>query len=331
MRWDQAGSEAMRFARGVHDKYGATLDSPIDIFGIIRSAGIVLAFRPMSGKVSATLVREDGAAGIIINSNHPLSRQRYSAAHELGHYEFGHRSTIDCGEELDRSLGLDDQEKLAESFAAWFLMPYPLVLKTVHQIGLRSVSRAEDAYQIALRLGTSFGATVLQLRNQGLLNASVQQALAKIAPAKLKQSIPGVEPPDNLRNDIWHMDLRDNGREYFVRPGDRIVLDVPEIPTSGRLWTNETGDESALVLQQEGYDLGEPTLLAPGPADVVGGTVVKRFTFDLSDEPPLPAARIQLCNRTPWRDDPSAEQFLLQVKVARQHTGFDPSIFVVAG
>ena len=332
MRWDQAGSAAMRFARSIHDKYGASVDSPIDIFGIVRAAGIVLAFRPMSGKVSATLVREGKAAGIVVNSNHPLSRQRYSVAHELGHYEFGHKSTIDCGDALDRRDNLDDQEKLAESFAAWFLMPYPLVLGTVRRMGLKTVSRAEDVYQISLRLGASFEATALQLRNQQLLSAAAQRTLAKLAPATLKRSVYGVDAPSDLRSDLWHMGMPDNGKTYITRPGDRIVLDVPEVPTSGRLWTNETHDDLAISLRGETYDVVESDLLTEAVSDTAGSSIVKRFTFDLVNGPTQQAAAtIELLNKTPWRDDASAERFSLQIQIESQRTGFDQSIFAMAG
>jgi Zn-dependent peptidase ImmA (M78 family) len=329
MRWADASSKAMIFARSLHKKLNVPVASPIDIFDVVRSSGLVLAFRPMSSKVSATLVREGGIAGIIINANHPLSRQRFSAAHEFGHYEFGHKSVVDCGEDLFRhGLVLNDQEKLAESFAAWFLMPYPLVLSTVRQAGIMKVTTATEVYQISLRLGTSLSATAFQLRNQKFLSPEAFDEIASAIPAKIKRSLLPDDSLANTRNDVWMVDEHDNGREYIGRSGDRVVVALDEIPTSGRSWIQERQAGPMVVLRSDKYESTE----VEGDC-IAGGSVRRRFEFEIAGpEEGTERASLVLRNATPWREDPREQRHLsLAFQVEPPHVGFDPALFAVAG
>jgi Zn-dependent peptidase ImmA (M78 family) len=329
MRWADASSKAMIFARSLHNKYNVSVASPVDIFDVVRSAGLVLAFRPMSSKVSATLVREGGIAGIIINANHPLSRQRFSAAHEFGHYEFGHKSVIDCGEDLFRhGLVLNDQEKLAESFAAWFLMPYPLVLSTVRQLGIIKITTATEVYQISLRLGTSLSATAFQLRNQKFLSPEEFDEIASAIPAKIKRSLLPDDGLVNTRNDVWMVDEHDNGREYIGRSGDRVVVALDEIPTSGRSWIQESQADPTIVLRSDKYESSE----VAGDC-VAGGSVRRHFEFEISGpEEGTAHGCLVLRNATPWREDAGEQRHLsLTFQIEPPRVGFDQALFAMAG
>ena len=69
---------------------------------------------------------------------------RHTAGHELGHHVFGHGTVLD--ERVDPDAGilgapLPDEEKLAEAFAAWFLMPLPAVRSAMRRSGYRPAGR----------------------------------------------------------------------------------------------------------------------------------------------------------------------------------------------
>lgn len=55
---------------------------------------------------------------IVVGSQRPQGRRRFTCAHELGHHVFGHGTRLDQLEHSD-----NEEEYLADSFAAAFLMP----------------------------------------------------------------------------------------------------------------------------------------------------------------------------------------------------------------
>src|SRR5438876_2846538 len=65
----------------------------IDVFGAIDALGADLIFRPLDGLLGAYMPAP--SPGIIINTRRPLSVRRYTAAHELGHFEMHHEPSLD--------------------------------------------------------------------------------------------------------------------------------------------------------------------------------------------------------------------------------------------
>src|SRR5207245_1303257 len=71
----------------------------IDVFKIIEDERIWLMFQPL-GRLYGFFERVGTAAGIVVHSGHPLSLQRFTAAHEFGHYILGHYLSVDSEEKL---------------------------------------------------------------------------------------------------------------------------------------------------------------------------------------------------------------------------------------
>jgi len=95
MNWGEAHRIAMVAAAHAHSDLHIDSDRRIDVFRVIEAEGLVLGFQP-SPHLSGAYISEPGTkAGIFINANHPLARQRYSAAHELGHHLLGHGTSVD--------------------------------------------------------------------------------------------------------------------------------------------------------------------------------------------------------------------------------------------
>lgn len=98
----------------------------VDVFGLVESLGLWLAFFPLDGLLGAYL--PEGAGGILITTERSTPIQRYTAAHELGHWRLdgGHDAALDTESDV---LGRTDieRETLAQVFAGALLMPPPLV------------------------------------------------------------------------------------------------------------------------------------------------------------------------------------------------------------
>lgn len=107
--------------------------TPVPIDEIIRDIGLPLSHEPMADNISGYIERRDGSYRIVVNANHAKTRQRFTAAHELGHYIY-HRDLLGEGvgdNRAYRTEGTDRpnanirpiHERQANSFAANVLMP----------------------------------------------------------------------------------------------------------------------------------------------------------------------------------------------------------------
>lgn len=169
MNWREAHEEAMFVAADAHEELAIDTSREIDVFAAIEGLRLELLFRPLAGAAGLYVGPEaDRPGGILINSRHRRARQRYTGGHELGHHLMGHAPTL---EPEDRGAGaffeeeLPAEEKLAEAFAAWFLMPPELVDNVLEDLAMRRPTGPAEVYALALRLGTSFEATALHLAN----------------------------------------------------------------------------------------------------------------------------------------------------------------------
>ena|ERR1041385_5355960 len=69
----------------------------------------------------------------------------------------------------------------------------------------------------------------------------------------------------------YGIDETRNGGNIAVRPGDRIILRLSEVPTTGFRWRIEDIGEDAVALEREDFQLAE--------ASAVGGGGIKMFFF----------------------------------------------------
>lgn len=114
-----ASSDALRIA----ESRGLSM-RPVDVLGLASSIGIQIEYLPLPENTSGFLRRAGGHWLIGVNSMHHPNRQRFTIAHELGHY-FLHR---DHGDFVDQALfrkelQSDRREFEANSFASRLLMP----------------------------------------------------------------------------------------------------------------------------------------------------------------------------------------------------------------
>ncbi len=109
---------------------------PLNVRALIKSLGISLTFEPMENEKSGYIRRDDDGWIIGINSLHHPNRQRFTMAHELGHY-FLHRHDHNEIEDFimfrsnDDGYGKAGMEREANEFAAQLLMPKQSFQKAV--------------------------------------------------------------------------------------------------------------------------------------------------------------------------------------------------------
>jgi Domain of unknown function (DUF955)./Chagasin family peptidase inhibitor I42. len=284
--WADAHARAAVLASELHADLGISLDRPVDVFAAVRRSGIVLAFSPL-GRVSGLYLPGGLSPGILLHSGHPRTRQRYTAAHELGHHKFGHATEIDHDLESVQRADVDrwpDHEKEAEAFGAWFLMPRRLIRAGLADLGIASPKSPIDVYALSLWLGTSYTATARQLGTTRLATSGDVAAWIRIPPRDVKRALAGSLAPDDLRHDVWWLNERSRTHGVEARPGDRVVLTLDEIPSSGFVWRMLDLPAGVRVLADSAADDWEPALLdrdTSDESDYAGGAHPRSFLLEV--------------------------------------------------
>jgi predicted secreted protein len=230
----------------------------VDVFGNIERRRVWLMFKPL-GNLYGFYDRQNDTAGITLHNGHPLSLQRFTAAHELGHHVLKHRQSVDQPYELySGSLDLPFQEVEAQAFAADFLMPEQLLNRAMDRVGIPGEPgqiSALDAYQLSLEMGSSYRATLTQLQRTGRIYRDVAESLRTVQPIDIKAEIADGEKPANSRSDVWLLTEMLAGRQLRLRLGDELHVRLPEIPSAGYRWDAQLeGMENALELVSDDYE-----------------------------------------------------------------------------
>lgn len=161
-RQARAGASPEALAEAfIADYYkGKAPSAPVNPFRILRDMGIVFSFRNFSSYEGVYIPPEDcvDVPVVGINANRPITRQRFTASHELCHH------IKDAGSGYMCAIGSDsDIERYAEAFAAALLMPMPLFRAQVDKYQVNGFVSFDDALRIADYFGVSFAACVNRL------------------------------------------------------------------------------------------------------------------------------------------------------------------------
>lgn len=232
--------------------------SRIDVFDAANSLDVPVIFRKLKGLLGAYLA--DPIPGIIITTERTIPIQRFTAAHELGHFWMKHDLTLDreenIGMGINRPSGQDELEMQANSFAAAFLMPRWLVekhLRKLDKVGLK-LPLPLTVYQLALRLGCSYTATINTLFNYQFISKISSQSLSKTTLKTVKQQILSEITPSDWRRDIWLITEEDRDLLIEAAPSDIFILKLTEASSAGYLLeTNLLNKEDFEILQKIEY------------------------------------------------------------------------------
>lgn len=207
----------------------------VDVFGLVESLGLWLAFFPLDGLLGVYL--PEGTGGILVTTERSTPIQRYTAAHELGHWRLddGNDAALDTESDvLGRTDG--ERETLAQVFAGALLMPPPLV----HTILSRRKSASLgplDVYTVAREAGVSYEAAARQLYHLDRLTYGELREMLKVQPLKVKQLIGAGRRPVVGVADVWPVDMAWHGQQLKVQTDDEIIVSLPEDRSTGYRWS----------------------------------------------------------------------------------------------
>ena len=169
--------QGVQAATSLHEKLGLRKtwknNGCIDVFKAIGDQDYVLLFRPLKGLLGLSM--QEPMPGVLVTTQRPLSIQRYTAAHELGHLEMGHDFSLDTEKNINSPWGktrAELQEVSANIFGAEFLMPRWFLTQEMNRHSWKGKDLEDPMiiYQMSLRLGTSYEALIRTLNRYNWTN-----------------------------------------------------------------------------------------------------------------------------------------------------------------
>lgn len=149
---------------------------PVDVERIARHLSLTIAHEALPKTISGFLQRQpSGRATIVVNSNHLMGRQRFTIAHEIGHFVLGHYENEIYVDKTYRVQFRSDapevshpEEVQANTFAAALLMPKAMLREDVRQRAHGNNIEDDVIDTLMKRYGVSERALLIRLNTIGL-------------------------------------------------------------------------------------------------------------------------------------------------------------------
>jgi Zn-dependent peptidase ImmA (M78 family) len=138
-------------------RYGDAV--PVDVFALAGEMGLGPISEALPENISGLIRRnEDGSMSVVYNFWHARTRQRFTVAHEIGHFIF-HRDRLDAGVSDTLAFRADDvelpnprigreQEWQANNFAANLLVP-DRWLRAARASGINDVKELARQFEVS--------------------------------------------------------------------------------------------------------------------------------------------------------------------------------------
>jgi Zn-dependent peptidase ImmA (M78 family) len=151
--------------------------APVPVDAIAKAVGLDVRYAPTTDDVSGALIRNGKSAVIAVNSAQHENRQRFTIAHEIGHFILHKRTERHFDEDFRidyrntvSSEATQRSEIEANGFAAALLMPGNFLRKDLLRMEVDE-SAADHAIQtLAVRYKVSPRAMEFRLLNLGFIS-----------------------------------------------------------------------------------------------------------------------------------------------------------------
>lgn len=195
--WKELARQALRGALETRRRTFTSKFDPICVYDIAARLGVEVIFRPES---SLGGMYAKASQTILVPARRPPGFRAFSCAHELGHWFFGHGTGIDNIEQLERYYENDPEERLADTFASYLLMPPWAVTQAFANRNWNPANcNPIQMYTIAGQLGVGYQTLIQHLRYSLHLISPIQaQQLLKTTPKQMRVSVLGDDITQHL-------------------------------------------------------------------------------------------------------------------------------------
>jgi Zn-dependent peptidase ImmA (M78 family) len=119
-KWSNTGAKRGREARA---DLGLSGDGPVaDLLTTVEEGGANVVVLDLPEGVAGAYIAKPDCPLLFVNGGQWIARQRFTLAHEFGHFRMGHKTVVDKQVAISGHLH-DPNEVCANAFAAEFLMP----------------------------------------------------------------------------------------------------------------------------------------------------------------------------------------------------------------
>jgi Zn-dependent peptidase ImmA (M78 family) len=152
--------------------------APVPIEEVAPSLGIRVQYEPAEDELSGFLLRDLSRQKAIIgvNDRHSKNRQRFTIAHELGHYLLHEQEKLHVDRRFqiqlrdgNSSKGESEEEKEANLFAAELLMPVNFIRQDLAEVEGLDLEDDATVSALAEKYGVSTQAMTFRLTYLGYL------------------------------------------------------------------------------------------------------------------------------------------------------------------
>jgi Zn-dependent peptidase ImmA (M78 family) len=152
---------------------------PVDVQLVAKRLGLKVVHAELGDDVSGLLISKGDSTVIAVQQGDPLNRQRFTIAHEIGHFHLRHQFEPGEHVHVDRghiitprnsrsSTGVDVKEIEANQFAACLLMPSKLLLERIKALKVKSLCD-DHVTRLAGEFKVSEQAMTIRLSTLGFL------------------------------------------------------------------------------------------------------------------------------------------------------------------
>jgi len=151
--------------------------APVPVDAIARALGLDVRYAPTTDDVSGALVRNGKSVVIAVNSAQHENRQRFTIAHEIGHFILHKRTERHVDEDfrIDYRNSVSSEasqrnEIQANTFAAALLMPQGFLKRDFLRVEADETDPDHGIQTLAVRYKVSRRAMELRLLNLGFIS-----------------------------------------------------------------------------------------------------------------------------------------------------------------
>ena len=209
--------KAAKKALKIRAKFKIPLDSSFCVIDLADKLGVEVRFVDLKSLEGAYLKE---SKTILVSTYRPEGRIRFSCAHELGHFVFGHGDHFDELVEKVKSGEGRFEEQLSEAFASFLLIPETTVRSgfVKRRWDINSASPIEF-FVVANWLGIGYTTILNHLRyGLNMIDQKHFKQLINIQPKSIKSDMCGFNVSSNLLvvDQFW------NGRPVDMQVGDYL-------------------------------------------------------------------------------------------------------------
>lgn len=220
---------------------GIGAHTPICPYSLCESMGLDLRFVKIASFEGMYVANQNL---VLISSERPEGRKRFTCAHEIAHHELGHGTVID---EIIEQGSNKQEEREADFFASMLLMPSSAINRTLNCYGASAKKlKLSDAYILSKYFGVSCQAFVYHIhKNLHLITHKQYQAFKNAELADVRKSISGI----TTKNQVFSVDSWWDERAIELEVGDIVVSNKPLSIDGPQIFKKLTQKSSSYVYE----------------------------------------------------------------------------------